>query len=444
MRRIFDRVHGDVYLDADACVVVHTTAFARLHDVRQLGACSYVYPSATHTRLEHSIGVAHLAGTLARHLQGRHPDMIDDRDVACAVMAGLCHDLGHGPFSHLFEEYMRKSTNDVWSHEDMTLRIIDHIARDVQTSFTPQDWVFVKILVTGHDPDAPWPESTTGRPQSRRVLADVLHNRATGLDVDKMDYLARDALVVFGETHSIDLERILTAADVDEATGRLVFGARAACAIDNLHALRTRLHVQLYQHRNVLLVDGLLRDLMHTHIPDLATRAADVTTFLTLTDPIIDCIPAHETLALWTRPWTLVGEPVALCVHPRCHACGATTGVGDSFCAACGASTRDRHGVLCGDGLTTPAAVVTDAQATRAVRAIFGAVVDAAVVLPTLRIHISNVRGSVRTATVDPHDRRWYTHTPHVRTLYCFAHASTPCDAALVHRAIRAWIDVHA
>ena len=104
-----DIVHGTVYIPHVAAALLHTQAFQRLRELKQLGACSWVYPSATNSRFEHSLGVCHLANRFAQHLalslpRDMEPVCPDDfNQVACA---GLGHDLGHGPLSHLFETWI--------------------------------------------------------------------------------------------------------------------------------------------------------------------------------------------------------------------------------------------------------------------------------------------------------------------------------------------------
>lgn len=104
-----DRVHGQIQLEGLLVAVMDTPEFQRLDKIQQLGGCAKVYPSATHTRKEHSIGVAYLAGYMVRHLQTLQPKLgITRNDILCVELAGLVHDLGHGPFSHMFETFMKE------------------------------------------------------------------------------------------------------------------------------------------------------------------------------------------------------------------------------------------------------------------------------------------------------------------------------------------------
>ena len=106
-KQIQDRVHGQITLDHLLLLVMDTPDFQRLDNIKQLGGCSYIYPSATHTRKEHSIGVCHLAGLMVKHLRNAQPTLgIDNDDELCVKLAGLVHDIGHGPFSHMFEEFV--------------------------------------------------------------------------------------------------------------------------------------------------------------------------------------------------------------------------------------------------------------------------------------------------------------------------------------------------
>ena len=126
--------------------------FPRLRWIRQLGSAHYVYPTAKHTRWEHSLGVMKLAGDMVEHFMRVKPGACDQKDKLCVMIAGLCHDLGHGPFSHLFEKYIDTVSDKKWSHEESSLAMLDFLITEnelwpkfVEFGFNEQDLVFIKV-----------------------------------------------------------------------------------------------------------------------------------------------------------------------------------------------------------------------------------------------------------------------------------------------------------
>lgn len=132
--------------------IIDTPQFQRLRNLKQLGITNYVYPTTTHTRFEHSIGYLYLIkfikftdliltaipkknqpfrGLLIRNLIETQPSLkITAVEELCVRIAGLCHDLGHGPFSHLFEEVIDKiNPKSSWRHEQMTLKLFDKLIK---------------------------------------------------------------------------------------------------------------------------------------------------------------------------------------------------------------------------------------------------------------------------------------------------------------------------
>lgn len=104
-----------------------TPEVQRLRGLAQLGVSARVFPTGNHSRFEHSLGVAHLAGQLVQELRRRQPELdLDDRDERALQLAGLCHDLGHGPFSHTFEAVLAKAGLP-WNHEAASLLMVDSI-----------------------------------------------------------------------------------------------------------------------------------------------------------------------------------------------------------------------------------------------------------------------------------------------------------------------------
>ncbi|KAF4722565.1 SAM domain and HD, partial [Perkinsus olseni] len=99
-------VHRLITLPDICRYIIDTPYFQRLRNETQLGAAGYVFMGATHTRFEHSIGAAYLAKKMVDQLSSNQPEYgIDEEDKLCVIIAGLCHDLGHGPYSHVWDSH---------------------------------------------------------------------------------------------------------------------------------------------------------------------------------------------------------------------------------------------------------------------------------------------------------------------------------------------------
>ena len=158
--------------------------------------------------------MAHLAYKFAHQLHEaqRHELVCDRGDLRVVEMAGLCHDLGHGPFSHVFErEFLTRSGVVGWEHEDMSARMLDFIIDDnAIDSISPDDVKRVKSLITAAHGGGQGTQSpvASGGAGVAPWLCEIVANGRNGIDVDKFDYLARDAHYC-GMKMSVDFARIM-------------------------------------------------------------------------------------------------------------------------------------------------------------------------------------------------------------------------------------------
>ncbi len=114
-----DPLYGFIGLTKKEVELLNTNVVQRLRRIKQLGNTHLVYPSACHTRFEHSLGVIHIATRMAQRLK------LGDHDTEIIRYAALLHDIGHGPFSHVFEAILENVNKRELSHEDITRKIIE-------------------------------------------------------------------------------------------------------------------------------------------------------------------------------------------------------------------------------------------------------------------------------------------------------------------------------
>jgi HD superfamily phosphohydrolase len=264
-----DPVHGHIELHPLMVRFIDTPQFQRLRYIKQLGGAYYVFPGASHNRFEHSIGVGYLAGQMVESLKSKQPELpIDDKDVLCVKLAGLCHDLGHGPFSHLFEKVVKELDIGDWSHEEQSIKMFDHLIADNKLKermednhLGEEDEKFIKALIRGLKTGKVATVEEHGRDQSKRFLFEIVANKRTGVDVDKFDYFARDCHHL-GIPNSFDFRRYMKFVRVIEDDG-----VRQICVRDkevyNVYEMfhtRHMLHLRAYKHKTCSIIEEMIKD----------------------------------------------------------------------------------------------------------------------------------------------------------------------------------------
>jgi putative nucleotidyltransferase with HDIG domain len=138
--RTNDEVHKSIKLCPVMKALVDTEVFQRLRHIQQLGTSQYVYDCANGNRFQHSLGVACLAEEMCKTIQEEQPGLgTTNKDVLCVKLAGLLHDIGHGPFSHLYEEFRTKTLPEFLNKNPDLRKYYDDCTPPL-SSFEPNSW----------------------------------------------------------------------------------------------------------------------------------------------------------------------------------------------------------------------------------------------------------------------------------------------------------------
>ncbi len=299
-RELLDPVHEFVQVEEDELRLVDARPVQRLRRIHQLAGSFLVYPGATHRRFEHSLGVMELAGRVFDTVTdpARAGDLADGAPALDAGerrywrravrMAGLCHDLGHLPFSHAAEHQLLP---EGWSHERLSYELIlsDEVAGPLSEMDPPVRAEDVARLAVGEK------ESPNGQlPTWLRLMSEMIVSDAFG--VDRMDYLVRDAWHTgvpygrFGHQRLVETLRILPALDyVGRATAEPALGVErgGAGAVEALLMARYFMFSQVYLHRVRLIYDQHLIDFLREWLSE-GRFPTDLDSHLALTDGAVD------------------------------------------------------------------------------------------------------------------------------------------------------------
>ncbi|KAI9218564.1 HD phosphohydrolase domain-containing protein [Blastocladiella britannica] len=278
LRTIHDPIHGLISLDALSWSCIDTPHFQRLRELKQMGTAYHVFPGASHNRFEHSIGVGHLAGQMIQRLHSSQPNLeISQEDAGAIQIAGLCHDLGHGPYSHVFDGVVIPAItgNRDWSHEQASLMMFDHMVSEHSIDLSPDQCKLVKSLIDGQPV-----------PGSRKFLFQIVSNKETGIDVDRLDYIARDCYNV-GLKSSYDPARLMHNFRVigDE----ICFQSKDAFNLYELFHTRYSLFKRIYTHKSCNAIDLMVSDALvaANSVFHFDEALSDPEQYLRLTDGIV-------------------------------------------------------------------------------------------------------------------------------------------------------------
>lgn len=204
-----DKVWGLISLPYDVQAIITHPIYRRLKKIKQLGIISYFKPLADHTRYSHSVGgVAHLVYTVMMHLHEVNPKEIPMNHVLCTVYAGLCHDLGHGPYSHNFDSLLAQLKIDIPEshHEYRSMKLVKIMFKELNEKkllsypLSDQEISFIQYLIDPEKYKKYIDKDMKNLPMFKAGIDQIVNNYLNKMDVDKMDYLIRDSLHLGIET----------------------------------------------------------------------------------------------------------------------------------------------------------------------------------------------------------------------------------------------------
>ena len=255
MTEIRDPVHGYVRLEGLALELADTPQMQRLRWIKQLGLANLVYPGANHTRFEHSLGAYHMAALLTRHLG------LEEEDRLLVGAAALLHDVGHGPLSHATEAALAPFLRT--DHES----VIELLKRGE-----------LREVLDGHGLRAQDIQAFINGSGLGQIVSGEI-------DVDRMDYLIRDAHYTGVAYGVIDRLRLLQKMTLHQ--GQLVVEAGGVQAATSLLISRLLMHPSVYYHHVCRISECMISSGIHRMIEDGASAAEvkgmdDVQLFTTL------------------------------------------------------------------------------------------------------------------------------------------------------------------
>ena len=276
-KEVFCGIHGYIQLTPTAQRFTDTVEFQRLGLIKQLGASSFVFSGADHTRKAHSLGCYHLARRIALRLQSVYGrERVDDRTVELVGLAALLHDVGHGCFSHIFDTIVAsQSTTPLAHHEARSIHITRIMVTKYQIPLTePEVDRVCRMINPGVGVGVPWFES---------IVSGVV-------DADRMDYLLRDSrntgVATPVSVHSVDhiIQHMFIRGD-----GTLGLDPKVLRDVEELFRARRFMHVHVYQHRVSVSIECMLQDIFalveDTH--HLCSAVHDHDRFLSLNDSLL-------------------------------------------------------------------------------------------------------------------------------------------------------------
>lgn len=261
---IVDPIHDFIRVYETELKIIDSPIFQRLRRIRQLSGAHLTYPGAQHSRFEHSLGVMHIAGQAANALNEKGFLSTDQiRDIR---LAALLHDVGHGPFSHLFEEVLQAKKK--LSHEEIGKKIILHSEIGDILSKSGVNKKFITKLAFG-DP-------------KYRFVNEIISG---SLSADMMDYLQRDGYFTGAEHAKIDHQRIIHSLAVYKS--KLALDRSALYSFESMILSRYQMFKAVYFHKTVRSAEVMMLESIRLADDKCGFTSLDLDSYVKMTDEFV-------------------------------------------------------------------------------------------------------------------------------------------------------------
>ena len=272
---IIDPIHDFVRVYGNELKIIDTPIFQRLRRIRQLSGAHLIYPGAQHTRFEHSLGVMHIASMAGQALAEK--GVVSYDDIQNLRLAGLLHDIGHGPFSHLFEEIFEEKRKI--SHEDLGRDII--LKTEIGDIISKNG--FDKKLVT----------KLAFGDSKLQFMNEIISG---ALSADMMDYLLRDGYFTGAEHAKIDHHRLTHSLDVYK--NKLALDKSSLVNFETMMISRYQMFKAVYFHKTVRAGEVMLLEAIDLAEGELGLSSMNLDEYLQLSDDVILAkllnLPEHD------------------------------------------------------------------------------------------------------------------------------------------------------
>ena len=258
---IIDPIHDFIRVSEPELKIIDNPIFQRLRRIRQLSGAHLTYPGAQHTRFEHSLGVMHISGQAGQALQEK--GILKKDDIENLRLAALLHDIGHGPFSHLFEEVLQEKRKI--SHEEIGKRIILKTEIGDLLSKSGYDKKFITKLAFGDS--------------KLQFMNEIISGM---LSADMMDYLLRDGYYTGAEHAKIDHKRLTQSLEVYQK--KLALEKSALYSFESMMHSRYQMFKAVYFHKTVRSAEVMLLESMRLADDELGLTSLNLIDYVELTD----------------------------------------------------------------------------------------------------------------------------------------------------------------